>query len=67
MVLATAYGLSVFVNNEFILFIGILVFFVWSNRVAAKFNDKIVKVTTLTLIIVVAVWVVGLLMWGSSF
>jgi hypothetical protein len=67
IVLAAAYGLSVFVNNQIILFAGLLVSLIWFNRVATTFQDKAIKILTMIAIIVIAIWAVGLLMWGLSF
>jgi len=66
-VLTVAYGLSVFVNNEFILFAGLLISLIWFNRVAAMFQDRAIKILTMIIIIVIAIWATGLLMWGLSF
>ena len=67
IVLAVAYSVSVFVNNQIILFVGLLVSLTWFNRVATTFQDKAIKILTMIAIIVAAIWAVGLLMWGSSF
>ena len=67
IVLAAAYGLSVAMDNQIIIFIGLLISLVWFNRTAAKFEDKAIKILTLIAIIAVAIWAIGLLMWGSSF
>ncbi len=67
IVLAATYGLSVSMDNQIILFVGLLVSLVWFNRVAAKFQDKAIKILTLVAIVAVVIWAAGLLMWGSSF
>jgi hypothetical protein len=56
--LIIVYGIAiVLLNDELVAYIGLLVSLIWLNRVADKFNNKIVKVLTLILL-------TGAILWG---
>ncbi len=53
-------------NNEFVIYIGLLISLFWLNRVGAKFNNAILQIVTTVALFVTLLW--GMLMllvaWG---
>lgn len=61
VLLIIALGISTFINNQFVLFLGWVISLIWLNRVALEFNNKFVKITTMVLIIGTIIWSILLL------
>ena len=58
--------ISVIIDNQFVVYGGFVVSLIWLNRIAAKYDNKILKIITLLAIMLTVIWTIGLLMWASS-
>jgi len=70
ILLVIAFGVSTFLNNEFVLFAGWVISLIWLNRVAFEFQDKFVKILTIILLSVTIIFFIvllfGALEWSSG-
>lgn len=57
-------------NNEAFVFAGLIISLIWINRIGVKFDNKIVKIITLSLLVLFILWAVLMLFvargWSSG-
>ncbi len=66
VLLVITFGVSTFINNQLVLFIGWIISLVWLNRVASGFKNKVLTIITATLIVISIIWGIVLLFYVSA-
>ena len=66
VLLVIAFGVSTFINNQLVLFVGWIISLVWLNRVASSFKNKALTIVTTTLVVISIIWGIGLLFYMSA-
>lgn len=66
VLLVIVFGLSTFIDNQLVLFIGWMISLVWLNRVASNFKNKALTIITTALIFISIIWGIGSIFYMSA-